>query len=266
VLQVHFIEAHTFLDREVRTYRLMAGVVEEAMSRNVQHRPKDVVKEPVTVVHPISQNTSQERALAGNDASCAQAAPEPDQSFREYVTTELRAFTAAAAVSIGRQLDRLSVKMKQMNRMWQIGATATVAISITFAIWAAHGHRQVAPTMRSSAPSAASDTVEPLTPKPVSQKQKSRGPAAGVKDRMAPSPAFRRSWNGPNELDYVAEDVTIRHFRSKPARQQTRISDREVNFGDDVTVRYFARKSAPSQIPSASGSMQPTGHASSDSQ
>ena len=36
VLEVFFGEAHAFQDREVRTYRLMGGLIEEAMSRAAQ--------------------------------------------------------------------------------------------------------------------------------------------------------------------------------------------------------------------------------------
>src|SRR5215467_1477642 len=37
VFQVHFNEAHSFLDREIRAYRLIAGLVEEALSPTGQH-------------------------------------------------------------------------------------------------------------------------------------------------------------------------------------------------------------------------------------
>ena len=75
----------------------------------------------------------------------------------------------------------------------------------------------------------ANDTGERILPKPLSQKQKSRRSTDGVKDKMAPSPAFRRLWKGPDQLDYVAGDVTIRYFKKRPARPRTRINDKEEN-------------------------------------
>jgi hypothetical protein len=60
----------------------------------------------------------------------------------------------------------------------------------------------------------------------------------------APGPEFRRIRVGPNEVDYVAEDVTIRHFTLTPARPRVQLTDKEVHFGPDVTVRYFASKPA----------------------
>ena len=59
---------------------------------------------------------------------------------------------------------------------------------------------------------------------------------------MAPSPAFRRV-QGPNEVDYVAEDVTIRHFITRPTRTRARSVWKQVAIGKDVTVRYFSNES-----------------------
>jgi signal transduction histidine kinase len=60
---------------------------------------------------------------------------------------------------------------------------------------------------------------------------------------MAPSPAFRRVQFGPNEVDYVAEDVTIRHFATHPAKKNARSVWKQVAIGKDVTVRYFSNES-----------------------
>jgi hypothetical protein len=60
----------------------------------------------------------------------------------------------------------------------------------------------------------------------------------------APSPAFRRVRVGPDEVDYVAEDVTVRHFTSTLERPQAQREYKEVHLGSDVTIRYFASKPA----------------------
>ena len=41
VLEVFFSEPHAFQDREMRTYRLMAGLIGDAMSRDAQLRPEE---------------------------------------------------------------------------------------------------------------------------------------------------------------------------------------------------------------------------------
>lgn len=60
----------------------------------------------------------------------------------------------------------------------------------------------------------------------------------------APSPAFRRVRVGPNEVDYIAEDVTIRQFTPALSRPRTQTAYKEVHIGADVTIRYFASKPA----------------------
>jgi hypothetical protein len=49
---------------------------------------------------------------------------------------------------------------------------------------------------------------------------------------------------GQNEIDYIAEDVTIRYFDHEPASPGIGVGYKEVNFGEDVTVRYFAPKNS----------------------
>ena len=60
-----------------------------------------------------------------------------------------------------------------------------------------------------------------------------------------PNSAFKRLRVGKNEVDYVADDVTIREFRSAPSQADARASAKQVNIGKDVTVRYFDSKPIP---------------------
>jgi GAF domain len=254
VLQVHFIDAHKFLDEEVRTYRLMSGLVEEAMLRNVQRGSKDLAKESVTVAPVIRQNTPQEQTASGYDNSFAAAGVEPGQPFGEHVTAESTTFTNRASTPGQWNLYRLSIV-----KLWPIGATVTAAV-LAFAILVGHGHHP-APTMTESALPRPADTRVGILPEPLSLRPKSGKSANGMKDEIAPSPAFRRVRIAPNEVDYVAEDVTIRNFTNTPARHQPRTYFKEVNIGQDVTVRYFAHKAALSQAAPAQLSTQTSEHA-----
>ena len=60
------------------------------------------------------------------------------------------------------------------------------------------------------------------------------------------NPAFKGVRVGPNEIDYVADDVTVRKFvpEAPPLKRVT--GNYEVEVADDVTIRYFVRK--PSSI------------------
>jgi hypothetical protein len=55
----------------------------------------------------------------------------------------------------------------------------------------------------------------------------------------APNSAFKRVQVAPNEVDYVAEDVTIRHFRPSPAPLSPRATYKQMHTGPDITMRYF---------------------------
>lgn len=63
-----------------------------------------------------------------------------------------------------------------------------------------------------------------------------------ARDSKAALSAFRRVRVGKNEIDYIAEDVTIRLFTPGPTPAQVPHLIRELNIGEDVTVRYFAYK------------------------
>lgn len=66
--------------------------------------------------------------------------------------------------------------------------------------------------------------------------------ATGVTAPKSVSSAFRRFRHSQNEVDYIAEDVTIRIFERNPEASPTGIAYRQVNFGKDVTVRYISSK------------------------
>ena len=262
VLQVHFIEPHTFLDEEVRTYRLMAGLVEEAMFRNVQPGQKDLAEESMPVVPAITQNRPQEQRSRGSDDHLVPAEPNPGQPFGEHVTTGSTVFAKWGPIPIHWKAYRLSIV-----KFWQIGAALTAAMSFALAIFLAHSYHP-APTTSGSVVSPSNDNASPtpdnpspIPQQPVSASDNSQGTTNGLKEAMAPTSAFRRVRIGPNEVDYIAEDVTIRNFTD-----QTRIKLQEVNIGQDVTVRYFVHQStlshtAPTPLPT-----QTSEHPSLDSQ
>ena len=66
----------------------------------------------------------------------------------------------------------------------------------------------------------------------------------------APGPEFRRVQVSPNEVDYIAEDVTVRHF-TRPNTRPQQHPYKEVHVGEDVTIRYFSSELAvrpPTQV------------------
>ena len=119
--------------------------------------------------------------------------------------------------------------------------------------------------MSGSSLSTPNDTGNHASAKSLQLNHKSKG-SSDREDTMAPSPAFKRLRIGPHEVDYIAENVTIRYSTNRPTIPKTRINANEVNMGDDVTVRYFAHKATVSQTRPASMSTQTKEHASPASQ
>jgi hypothetical protein len=253
VLQVHFSEAHSFLEPEVRTYRVMASLIEEAILRDRQRGQKEGrTEQPASLAHAIAQITSQGPVFSDTDDGSMQAAPQPSQSFLERAATELTAFRARAATPIGHIFNRsLIVNFRQF------GAAVTIAILVVSAIWVAH-RRHPVPATIGSALSTPNDIGDHVSPTPVSLKDKSRGSSHVLEDASAPSSAFKRIQIGPDEVDYIAEDVTIRYYTNRIGTPQTRGYAKEVRIGQDVTVRYFADKPRFSQTRAASISSQTT--------
>jgi hypothetical protein len=52
-------------------------------------------------------------------------------------------------------------------------------------------------------------------------------------------------------VDYIADDVTIRHFRPLPTPEKSRLWSKQVKIGEDVTVRYFKSPPVPTVQPAA---------------
>ena len=208
VLEVFFNEAHTFQDSEVLTYRVMARLVEEAMFPDARPEQKKAAATQLTALSPVIEPVaSPVHKLQGNDESAA-------QPVRLFAPNKLR---------------------------WNVAAAGLVAVLLIVG-WIYH--RSASP-MDASSLHRSNAAQEQVSAKPsaesnrASEPETSAGGAAGRKDIGA---GFRRVRISQNEVDYIAEDVTIRHFTSKPARTQMRVGEKRVNFGEDVTVRYFVSK------------------------
>ena len=246
VLEVFFSEAHAFEDREVRTYRSMARLVEDAMSRVTELAQKKAqAAQPVTVPHAIEQITSQ-----------MQSSPTTTNLRRspqhKHEIGPLRGAATAAAGELldlgqpaegARTITQLVRRIPLHKLRWSVAVPAVVTALVIAACWIAYDRRPTAPVGISSVQrsSAARQQIPFVLTKPVpsNSASKAQTAAGGRGEAKAPSSAFKRVRVGPYEVDYVAEDVTIRHFTPKPPRRLVLGAYREVHIGEDVTVRYF---------------------------
>jgi hypothetical protein len=244
VLEILFSEAHSFQDCEVRTYRLMIREIEAAMAQASRLA--------------LELNRTDERQAT--PPAVEQIAPLEDQSLGHTGSLagvpaehsiDLRRGTAPTAMEMPtlQRLTRLATKSTpQVSRVPWLGhqrnlALAGAAIVLAFTCWLAYSSRR--PTVRletSALPTSTAVEQQARSPeaspgKTTSTVQPGRAP---VKEAAPVGSKFRRVRVGKNEVDYIAEDVTVRYFTYAPAPKPRPTGDSQVKYiGDDVTVRYF---------------------------
>lgn len=252
VLEVLFSEPHIFHDAEVRTYQLMATLVGDATSLPVQRAEAATVL-PSTVPHALWRMTSEIQELGLGNAPVSEPHPESQPLFESLDKrnfASLRNWSALSRLSeLAAKVTR-AVKSNSLRKVqWNVAAVSLVVLLAIAASIARH--RSVLSPVADRRPQTENPALLPAPP--VSSEQSivpaSLKPPIGrlARNAGAPSSAFKRVWVGKNEVDYIAEDVTIRNFRSIPATPELHRWSKQVNIGRDVTVRYFTTPPAPSQ-------------------
>jgi hypothetical protein len=248
VLEVFFSEAHTFHDPEVQMYQLMTGLVERAMFRDIQLAQKEsLTTELATVPHPIEPITSQMEKLCSSDKFAPEQLPKSSvdrprgkAAIREKLVRLWQSATGATTIT-----QPLKFPLLETLRWNLLPAAAVIAIVI--ATWIVR--RPASPVERSAqkGSNAAGPQVSsaPSRQPPGIHSSKPQTALGGTERHEGVSrSAFKRVRIGPNEIDYIAEDVTIRRFTQEPAPLQMRPRNKQINIGKDVTVRYFEYKPA----------------------
>lgn len=166
--------------------------------------------------------------------------PNPRRNFSLAAVMELPVFKQSV-------LFATMLTQRAKNLTWPLRrrdlTVAAVVVVLAFSGWIAYkGRGPISPLESSTLPTSTSvDQQSPLR-KPLPGKDASAvQPAPGSsKEARHARTALRRVRVGPNEVDYIAEDVTVRIFKDKPAAKRSRAPDSRIaHIGDDVTVRYF---------------------------
>jgi hypothetical protein len=162
---------------------------------------------------------------------------------------ELQSVSKRAALFVA-TFTRQAKHFKWPNRS-RTFAVAAVAVVIAFAATMAYRHRGPSGSLESAAlPKSAPVNQQPPVPKPLPGKGTSGAYAATIPAQGAgpARTAFKRVRVGPNEVDYLADDVTVRTFSDKVAVKRARVSESRIaHIGNDVTVRYFTVAPTPTR-------------------
>ena len=251
VLQILFSEPHTFQTGEVLAYRLLAGLVAEVMVRKVNDRKG--ATEPATV-QPATVKLLPQMEMGPVDARWAGAG-------KDVPSVEYAVATAESSLHRVPAPKKTIAHWRNRGFLGGLGrslAPVLVVLFLMLEVWITVSHRRVS----SRGGWAGETTKETL---PVSSVSSAPTRASGNAEAQPENKrvemkaaTFKRIVVGPHEIDYVADDVTIRHFDSKPGPPQLRTVEKELPIGEDVTVRYFVqRPGAKTSQPSSTGAGLP---------
>jgi hypothetical protein len=267
VLEVLFSEAHTFHDPEVQTYQLMTGLVERAMFRDIQLDQKEsLTTELATVRHMTEPITSQMEKLSSSDKFAPEQPPESSVDRRRgegAIRKKLARLwpRATGATTITQPLKSPLLETLRWNLL---SAAVVIALVIAAGIVrhpASPVERSAQGSSNAAGPQVSSTSSRQLPGILASKPQTAL--ARTERHKGVLRSAFKRVRIGQNEIDYIAEDVTIRHFIQEPAPLQMRRGNKQINIGRDVTVRYFEyqpavlRQPAPLSAPAQSAEGPP---------
>ena len=268
VLQLSFDDAHSFPDREIRIYRLMAGALEEGILRRQQlaekretrgfvaqacevkansHQGLQSSDESVTTsIFPASDVGHNVFQVHGPTSTCSHLAREQSQGH------QVRPALARQSPPLAVLRAACSSRVSSPNiLLWCFRAALGAAAVLSVMIWISGDNHTISSTGRLTAP-ALLGKDESSSGKLLSAKQEPT-PRSDFKETVRNVPEFKHVRISAEEVDDIAEDVTIRHFTSKALKPQLRKVVKEVNLGDDVTVRYFANRAPAVFNPSLPG-------------
>jgi len=256
VLEVIFSTGHAFQDREVRAYRLLAGLIEESMAR-AAGRPSVEEQLPAAIPQAVEQIAAQVQKFYANEnpvpaavepwvrnACAAAAGASPTQSAAAKPKTEATQNDGSAALA----------------EQWRKATAATAVGALVIAVWFASTHHLTTTPSGAMTVSSAplGQQIVPAPSKPLPADVFNPPTAHKTARNESLLRGFTKKRVGPNEVDYVAADVTMRVFTPKHRAAPAQRWIRQIHFGNDVTVRYFSNEpSALLQSPSVSTADQP---------
>jgi hypothetical protein len=238
---------------------VILGLIEEALVTRVQQAQKWTVGSAVGTIgnHGSSQNvqpveSAKVSAIDGEDPQQNLSTQQGRTRSHDRYILQLGPLRIKITTLIHKK-----VNGPQTQTFWRIGAVVTAAVALATNTWLAFRDRSARPVLPPNV-SIRDETGHNTPTKPSAMKNDAMLASHPTKETTRLGTGFKRVRIGPNEVDYVADDVTIRHFTTRPAGQMTRRRERHVILGDDVTVRYFSYPPiARAQSPNAS---VPTSH------
>jgi hypothetical protein len=263
VMDIRFGEPHSFQDREVRTYQLMAEQIEAAIFQSAQLEQKNQLAAdppiPMDVPLPTEALVDElpdapefwmgESSVPSLSERCAERYESALAAVRE-----LPAFKQSAtfAITILQRVKKLATKratdLTGPNRLRNAGLVSA-AVALAIAGWIVYPSHRPASSLESSTlpKSTAVDPSENLAKHPGGVGDQPE--AIAGKDVRRARIVRKRVRLGDSVVEYFGDDVTVRWFTARTAKQRTMVAkSRVTHIGNDVTVRYFSQPQ-PAVVP-----------------
>jgi GAF domain-containing protein len=256
LLEVFFSEPHAFQDHEVRAYRLMAGLIEEAISRAAQpQRQKPVTAELPANLHAVEQISQKKKFPNGAGPVAVSVSKHPAYQHGAAALAGPREVAAPRPALLAR-IPSQRAPLVPWHKRWEVALAvcATVVLIICWIAYGAHGFgsRLGASALPGSPAFEQPVPFQPAKAIPATSVSKIQPSPVPSKQGGAAKTTFKRVRVGKNEVDYVRDDVTLRYFTDTSAPRRP-VGERKVGYiRDDVTVRYFTSKPAEPSVPQKS--------------
>jgi hypothetical protein len=267
----------------------MVGALEDGISRDLKHAQAQPVS-TVEQISPVQSGSDQCLQPAGSAARASEVCVAAEKS--EAATHNIPVGTLSIDAGTSAQLeekafhDHVAIIVRELRVIWHAftramatfqarawnahsryaGPAVAGALIVTIVILVSHLNHPSEANISSSISTPHDAQQAPASPFSVNDEKKPAG--NGQKEITTPGQGFKRVRIGPNEVDDVSEDVTIRHFETRSGKPKVRKGvGKEIILGDDVTVRYFSNTPAlVSEKPSASETRPTTNQSSFQSQ
>ena len=275
VLEVHFTEAHTFSEQEIRIYRLLAVLVGDAISQ-AEQKKKQIEESESLIPAGVEIMPAPTREAAPPLIQVYGAtALAPQELPHEIETGEPQAIIPTKVDSVPRQGKRRRPAPPSSSRPRipyvpvygsAMKPAIVMATVLVFGTWILHRERPSALFQAPASEIHQSNPAEPANlpaPTPASTKiaannENVDNTLGGAENRPHAVHSFQkhRSDEG-SRVRHFGEDVTVRYFDPRPVGLHSALYEgNERHVSDDVTVRYFGPRTVTAPEPTA-GDHQP---------
>ncbi len=252
VLEILFEEAHEFRDSEVSSYRLMAGLIETALLRAVQIEQR---KPPAREALPRAGQLAPARRNEHSD-DWERLYP-PRRSIYERCGVALEMIRELPVVKhsgvAARAMTQRASEFRSHVRHWNVILASVAGVVAIISLFAFGGHRPPSTlgsqsSSKSDAPARQFERAKESTGDGT-EDSSSQPSIVALKEATLTSDSARRVRAGGDEIEYLGDDVTVRHFAHKSPQRRAAGASRISYIGKDVTVRYFMPKSQANSNP-----------------